>query len=151
MIDADGQNLGVLSREAALKLAAEQGLDLIEVTASAQPPIARIMSFDKYRYEQTKKLKKQQAHQKSKELKQVQIGIGTAANDLNIKVRKVEEFLNAGHPVVIMLVLRGREKGNRDWAKFKLGEFLKLITIEHQIVMDPRFSMRGLAVQIIKK
>ena len=146
-----GENLGVMPREAALKLAQEKGLDLIEISASAKPPVARIMSFDKYRYLETKKLKKQQTQQKSQELKQVQIGIGTAENDLKIKTGKVEEFLKEGHPVVIVLVLRGRAKYNKDWAKYKLNEFLKMIPVEYKILFEPRFGGRGLAVQIAKK
>ena len=140
-----------MSREAALKLAAEKGLDLIEITASAKPPVARIMNFDKFRYEQIKKLKKQQAGQKGQELKQIQIGIKTAKNDLNIRVKQIEKFLNDGHPVVIVLVLRGREKYNKDWAKMKMEEFLKMITLEYQVIMQPRWGGRGLAIQIAKK
>lgn len=146
-----GENLGVMSREAALKLAEAKGLDLIEITASAKPPVARIMSFDKYRYEQIKKLKKQQAHQKTKELKQVQVGVAAAKNDLEIKAKKVEEFLTEGHPVTIVLVLRGRQKANKDWARMKLAEFLKIVPVEFNQVMEPRFGGRGLTTQIIKK
>jgi len=140
-----------MSREAALKLAEEKNLDLIEISASAKPPVARIMNFDKFRYEQTKKLKKQRVEEKPQEMKQVQIGIGTAANDLKIKVKKVEEFLSEKHPVVIVLVLRGREKANKDWARLKLGEFLKMIPLEYKILFEPRFGGRGLAVQIAKR
>lgn len=151
VLSETGENLGVMSREAALKLAEEKNLDLIEISASAKPPVARIMNFDKFRYEQTKKLKKQRVEEKPQEMKQVQIGIGTAANDLKIKVKKVEEFLSEKHPVVIVLVLRGREKANKDWARLKLGEFLKMIPLEYKILFEPRFGGRGLAVQIAKR
>ena len=151
VLSETGENLGVMSREAALKLAEEKNLDLIEISASAKPPVARIMNFDKFRYEQTKKLKKQRVEEKPQEMKQVQIGIGTAANDLKIKVKKVEEFLSEKHPGVMVLVLRGREKANKDWARLKLGEFLKMIPLEYKILFEPRFGGRGLAVQIAKR
>lgn len=150
-MDEAGKNLGVMSKEAALKLAEVQGLDLIEVSASAKPPVARIMSFDKFRYQEEKKRKKQQAHQKNLEMKQVQISIRSAKNDLEIKAKKIEEFLTKGHPVVIVMVLRGREKANRDWARFKLDEFLKIIPIEYHKIMEPRWGGRGLTVQVAKK
>lgn len=151
VLDESGENLGVMPRDEAIRLAREKNLDLIEITASANPPVARIMSFDKYRYLEGKKIKKQRAQQKNLELKQVQIGVKTATNDLNIKVKKVEEFLGEGHPVTIVLVLRGREKFNRDWAKLKLQEFLKMITIPHQLMVEPRWGGRGLTTQITKK
>ena len=151
VLSETGENLGVMSREAALKLATEKGLDLIEITASANPPVARIMSFDKFRYEQIKKFKRQQVGQKQQEVKQIQIGIKTARNDLDTKIKKLEKFLGEGHPVVIVLVLRGREKYNKDWAKMKMEEFLKMITLEYQVIMQPRWGGRGLAIQIAKK
>lgn len=137
--------------EAALNLAREKGLDLIEVSAAANPPVARIISFDKFRYLEMKKLKKERAKQGGQELKQVQLGIGTAKNDLELKARKVEEFLNEKHPVVIVLVLRGREKANKDFARGKLEEFMKFIQVEYQMTMQPRWGMRGLTTQIAKR
>lgn len=150
MLDEAGNNLGVISREQALSLAQEKGLDLIEVAPAAKPPVARIISFDKYRYEAEKKFKKERAGQKGQGMKQVQIGVKTALNDLELKRKKVEEFLNEGHPVALVMVLRGREKANKDWAKQKLYEFLKRITVECSGT-EPRWGMRGFTVQITKK
>lgn len=140
-----------MQREAALKLAQEQGSDLIEISPLAKPPVARIMSFDKFRYQQEKKLKKQRAQQRGQELKQIQIGIQTALHDLEIKAGKVNEFLQEGNQVGIILVLRGREKANKDWARQKLNEFLKIITPDYKVIVEPRFSSRGLLMQITKK
>ena len=149
-MDEEGNNLGTMSTDAALNLAKERGLDLIEVSSSAKPPVARIMSFDKFRYQQEKKEKQQKGKQKGGELKQIQISIGEAKHDLERKAQKVNEFLEEGNRVEIMMVLRGREKGNKDWALGKLKEFLKIITPKHQIIMAPRFTGRGFAAQIAK-
>jgi len=151
ILSETGENLGVMSKENALKLAIEKGLDLIEISASAKPPVARIMSFDKFRYELEKKRKKERVSTKGDELKQLQISIREARHDLEIKAKKIDAFLTEGYPVVIVVVLRGREKANKDFAREKLTEFMKLITIEHQIAMAPRVGMRGITVQIIKK
>lgn len=151
MIDENNQNLGMMSKEAALKLAQEKKLDLIEIAPNAEPPVARIISFDKFRYQREKKLKKQKGGRVSQILKRIQIGLKTALHDLKIKANKINEFLKENKKIEIILILRGREKANKDWAKQKLNEFLKIINPEHQIIMEPKFSTRGLTIQIIKK
>lgn len=151
IIDETGGNLGIMPLEAALKLAQEKGLDLIEISATAKPPVARIISFDKFRYQKEKELKKQKASQKTGEMKQVRISARAALNDLQIKTKKLEEFLEEGNKVEIMLFLKGREKYNRNWANQKLNEFLKLIAIEYKIIMEQKFIGRGLVIQIMKK
>ena len=151
ILDEEGKSLGKMTKEAALNLAKERGLDLIEIAANAKPPVVRLMSFDKFRYQQEKKLKKQRAQEKGPEMKQVQISIREAAHDLQMKASRVNEFLTEGHPVEIFLVLRGREKGNKDFAKEKLANFLKMISQEHKVIMEPRFGGRGLTAQLIKK
>ena len=132
-------------------MAESRGLDLIEIAPMAKPAVAKIISFDKFRYQKEKELKKQKASQKISELKQIQLSVRAAQNDLKIKAQKIEEFFNKGHKVEIVLRLKGREKYNRDWARYKLGEFLKLITIEYKIVLEPRFGGQGLVMQIVKK
>ncbi|MEE8131485.1 MAG: translation initiation factor IF-3 [Candidatus Paceibacterota bacterium] len=151
VIDEIGNNLDIMPREAALKLAQEKGLDLIEIAPTAKPPVAKIISFDKFRYQKEKELKKQKTAQKVGELKQIRISARAALNDLQTKVKKLEKFLDEGHKVEIMLWLRGREKYNRSWARQKLDEFLKIITVEYKIIMEPKFIGRGLVVQIAKK
>lgn len=140
-----------MPREAALKLAENRGLDLIEIAPTAKPPVAKIVSFDKFRYQKEKELRKQRVSRKVGELKQVRLSARAAKNDLEIKVRKIEEFLNKGHKVEITLWLKGREKYNRDWARYKLGEFLKMLTLEYKIILEPKFGGRGLVMQIAKK
>jgi translation initiation factor IF-3 len=152
VIDEKGENLGVLSREKALALApANSGLDLIEIAPTAKPPVARIMSYDKFRYEEAKREKKERLAQKTGGLKVVQISARAAQNDLMIKVRQVEKFFAEGHTVEVNMRLRGREKRNKDWAMDKLKEFLTLIPVEHKRLNEPRFLGNGPSVQIAKK
>jgi len=143
--------LGKMAKEAALKLAMDKGLDLIEIAPNAKPPVARIMSFDKFRYQQEKKFKKQKSQQKGGEMKQIQISIREAAHDLDMKAGRANKFLAEGNPVEIMMTLRGREKRNRDFAKEKLVDFVKLLDPEHKIIMQPRPGGRGIVMQVIKK
>lgn len=137
-----------MNREAALELAQNRGLDLIEISPLAQPPVARIMNYDKFRYEIEKKLKKQRVGYKASASKQIQITARAAHHDLGTKVRQTNKFLAEHHPVVIVLVLRGREKANKAWAFGKLQEFLKMIA-PHKVVAPPKFGVRGINIQII--
>jgi len=135
----------------ALKLSMEKGVDLIEIVASAKPPITKLLSYDKYRYQKEKELKKERIAQKTAEIKQIQISAKAARNDLMIKIRQLEKFMNEGHPIEISMRLRGREKYNKDWARQKINEFLKMISIEYKVVSEPKFGGRGMLAQITKK
>ncbi len=151
IIGEQGENLGVMSKEDALKLAEQKGLDLIEVGPNAAPPIARLMSYDKFRYEQGKKLRKQREQGKGQEMKQIQISVKEARHDLEIKAKRIDEFLTEGHPVSIVMNLRGREKANKDWALKKMREFLPFIHAPFTVAMEPRWGGRGFVMQLNKK
>lgn len=153
IIDETSAHLGVMTKEAALSLAKERGLDLIEITSTAKPPVAQIISFDKFRYQKEKEFKKQRLAQRKTafELKQIRISPRAAQNDLAIKAGLAEKFLQTGHKVEILLLLKGREKGNKDWGLLKLREFLKIIKIPCKITLEPRFIGRGFVIQIIKE
>ncbi len=152
IIDEAGENVGVMSLADALKLAKEKGLDLIEFAAMAKPPVAKIMSYDKYRYQEEKKLKKQRASEKTQELKQVRISGRAAEHDLQIKAKKANEFLKEGNMVEIMLAMRGREKANKDWGRQKLLEFVKtMIDPEHKVIAEAKYGGRGFNMKIVKK
>ncbi|MDO8557093.1 MAG: translation initiation factor IF-3 [Candidatus Jorgensenbacteria bacterium] len=152
VIDEHGANLGILPRDKALTLAREQGLDLVEIAATANPPVAKIISFDKFRYQKEKEEKKLYVAQKKiGELKQIRISPRAAKNDLEIKIKKIGEFLSEGHKIEISIFLRGREKANRDWALQKLNNFLTMIKVPHVVTLSPRPGGRGFVSQIAKK
>lgn len=145
------ENLGVLKTADAIKMAKDKGLDLIEISSGVTPPVCRIISYDKFRYQQTKKLKKQRSSQKGGDQKEVQISVREAKNDLMMKVGRIHGFLAEGHRVSIVLSLRGREKGNKDFARKKLEEFLTMITAPHQVISNVSFGMRGFTAVVAKK
>lgn len=152
VIGEKGENLGVMPRDKALALARpEEGVDLIEIAAAANPPVVRLMNYDKFRYEEEKRVKKERLAQKSASMKVVQITAKAAHNDLMVKVRQLEKFFNEGHPVEVTMRLRGREKRNQEWAMQKLHEFLALIPVEYKKLTEARFQGNGPAIQIAKK
>lgn len=133
----------------ALEMAESKGLDVVEVSAAANPPVVRIISYDKYRY-QLKKEEKKHATKPTGSLKQVRITSRAAGNDLKVRANQADEFLTKGYKVEIMMPLRGREKYNQDWARKKMAEFEKMITAEHQITTPIRPGGRGLMMQIVR-
>jgi len=151
VIDAEGKNLGVLSFADALTKANEAGMDLIEIIATTTPPVARILSYDKFRYQKGKEEKKQRQSEKVMELKHVRITPRAAKNDLEVKAKKASGFLEEGHKIEVMIFMRGREKGKKDWSLEKLKSFLTMIPTPHTITMEPKFAGRGFVMQIEKK
>ena len=151
VVDETGAFLGVLPTAEAVKLAKEKGLDLVEISPMANPPVAKIISFDKFRYQEEKKWKKQRAAQKTQEMKQVQISVREAIHDLEMKAARVNRFLDEGNKVEVLLNLRGREKAHQDLAKQKLRDFMKIISPDHKVLADVKWTGRGFNTQIVKK
>lgn len=121
VIDEEGQQLGVLSRAEALKMAEDRGLDLVEISPAAVPPVAKIIDWGKYSYQRTKQLQKSKRKAKSLEVKQMRFGLKIGDHDLDVKLRKVTDFLNTGHKVKITVFYRGRELAHKDLG-FKLAD-----------------------------
>jgi len=121
VIDEDGQQLGVMSRSEALGAAEQRGLDLVEISPGANPPVAKIVDWGKYNYQKTKQAQKNRRSVKASELKQMRFGLKISDHDLGVKLRKVTGFLDAGHKVKITVFYRGRELAHKELG-FKLAE-----------------------------
>ncbi len=148
VIDADGTQLGVLSRSEALDLAAERGLDLVEVSPNADPPVCKIVDWGKYNYQKTKQLAKSRMNAKALEVKQMRFGLKIGDNDLGVKIRKVNGFLDAGHKVKLTVFFRGRENAHKDLG-FKLAERVIEMFGENIIVdQQPQLSGKQLSFVI---
>jgi translation initiation factor IF-3 len=149
VIDDEGGNLGVIDTREAVKIAQNRGLDLIEISPNAQPPVAKIMDYGKFQYEQKKKAKAAKAGTKITETKVVQVKIGTGEHDLNLKAANVSKWLKEGHRVKVDLYLVGRAKYTDDaFKKERLERILKLITEEYKIADEPKKSPKGFTVVI---
>jgi translation initiation factor IF-3 len=148
VIDQDGKQLGILSRAEALNLAAEQELDLVEISPNADPPVAKIVDWGKYNYQKTKQANKKNA--KALEMKQMRFGLKIGDHDLDVKMKKVTGFLETGHKVKITLFFRGRELAHKDIG-FKLADrvidrFGDTIAVDQQPQLNGKqltFVIRG--------
>lgn len=109
VINIDGEQLGILSIDEALRKAYDQDLDLVEVAATADPPVCRIMDYDKYRYELSKKQKEAKKKQTVVETKEIKFRPKTEEHDLNFKIKQVKKFLEQKNKVKITMRFRGRE------------------------------------------
>ena len=114
VVDEDGNQLGILSKVEALRLAEERGLDLVEISPNAKPPVAKIVDWGKFNYQKTKQQQKNRRAVKASELKQMRFGLKISEHDLGVKLKKVTGFLEAGHKVKIVIFYRGREMAHKD-------------------------------------
>jgi translation initiation factor IF-3 len=152
VITAEGENLGVIALSLALEEAHKRGLDLIEISPTATPPVAKIMDYGKYLYDEKKKLKESRSKSQITEVKNIQVKIGTGEHDLELKAKKVSEWLNEGHRVKIDLFLVGRSKFmDNNFLKERLERILKLITVEHKVPQEPIKGPKGLTLYVEKK
>ncbi|MFA6524535.1 MAG: translation initiation factor IF-3 [Candidatus Paceibacterota bacterium] len=151
VLDSENQNLGVLSIKDALELAQSKGLDLIEVSPNANPPIAKIMDFGKYQYEANKKLKKAKAGAKPTETKSIQVKIGTGDHDLELKAKTASKWLKEGHRIKIELFLAGRTKYmDEKFLKERLDRVLHFITENYKVSDSYKKGPKGLFITIEK-
>jgi translation initiation factor IF-3 len=137
-----------MSREEALQSAREAELDLVEISPDANPPVVKIIDWGKYNYQRTKQMKKNQKSSKSLDIKQIRTGLKISDHDLEVKAKKVREFLEAGHKVKYVLRYKGRELAHRDTG-FKLAE--KIIeSFNEEVIVDqaPVFAGRQLSFVI---
>ncbi len=151
MIGNDGANYGVISVTEALRIAKEQALDLIEISPNAVPPVAKIMDYGKFQYDEKKKQKLSKARTQTTELKNVQVKIGTGDHDLELKAKKASEWLAEGHRVKIDLYLSGRSKYMEfNFLKERMDRILRLITVEYKVSDAPKKGPKGVTAVIEK-
>lgn len=151
VIGQKGENLGVLASEEALRLAYEAGLDLIEISPTANPPVAKIMDRGKFLYAEGKKHRQAAKKHKEVETKNIRVGIGTSQHDLEMRAKQADEFLEEGDKVKINLALRGREKYlDKKFLEERIERVLALITKPFE-KEDVKKGPRGLYLTISPK
>lgn len=114
MIDENETQIGVVTIQRALDLASQAGLDLVEVSPQASPPVCKILDWGKYSYKKTKQIQKGKKKQKSNSIKQIRFGLKIGENDFNIKLKKIRDFLDEGNIVRVTVFFRGREMAHTE-------------------------------------
>jgi translation initiation factor IF-3 len=150
-IDEDGEQLGIIRTREALMRAHEAGLDLVEISATAKPPVCRIMDHGKFKYEQDKKKKEQKKKQSVVKLKEVKFHVNVGQHDYDTKMRHAVDFLQHGNRVKFSLMFRGRENAHRELG-FELmqrvaADISEIATIEQA----PRLQGRNIFMMVVPK
>ena len=151
LIDADGNQLGIVSIQEAMEKAHEAELDLVNISPNAAPPVCRIMDYGKYRYDQQKREKEAKKKQKTTEVKEMRLGIFTEEHDLDTKAKHVQEFLNEGDKVKVTIRFRGRELAHTDLGYDVLQEVLKRLTSAYVVEKAPAMDGKTMSMTISAK
>lgn len=151
LIDQDGEKVGVLDTHKAQALATEAGLDLVEISPNAEPPVCRIMDYGKYRFDQSKKNTAQRKKQKRVHLKEIKFRPGTDIGDFNVKVRNAVKFLEGGDKVKVTLRFRGRELAHHELGINLLKRVETELIAFGDVEQQPKFEGRQVVMVISPK
>lgn len=151
MIGADGKQLGVMSLREALDIAQKAGVDLVEISPKATPPVAKIVDWGKYQYQKMKEQQKARRNNKANELKQMRFGLKIGSNDLEIKLRKIRAFLSEGHKVKILIFFRGREIAHKNLGYDLIDKMMEQLKDEATLEQKPTMAGRNLSIVIRSK
>jgi len=149
LIDENGGQVGVVSFREALETARERGLDVIEVSPTANPPVCRIMDYGKYKYELGKREREAQKKQKMTEIKGIRMRPGTDEHDFQFKLRNAVRFLKDGHKVKVTVIFRSREFTHPEFARESLGRMAEVVKEENVGTVEKSASMEGRTMTMI--
>jgi len=149
VVGPDGDQIGIRSREDAIALAEDEGMDLVEIAPQASPPVCRIMDWGKFRFEESKKSQAQKKKQKQIQVKEVKFRPGTDDHDYDVKMRNLRRFIEDGDKVKVTLRFRGREMAHQDLGRDLLkrveGDMEGEVTVEQYPRMEGRQMVMMLA------
>ncbi|MFO1507245.1 MAG: translation initiation factor IF-3 [Lysobacterales bacterium] len=151
VIGADGEQVGILSRDEALAMAEEAGLDLVEIQPNGDPPVCRVMDFGKFKFEQQKKAQATRKKSKQVEIKELKFRPTTDVGDYNIKLRNLRRFLEEGDKVKITIRFRGREMAHQELGRAMVDKISADVAQDAVIEQYPRMEGRLMVMMIAPK
>ncbi len=140
-----------MSRSEALEAAANAGLDLVEISPAASPPVAKIIDWGKYQYQKMKELQRNKKNAKQSELKQMRLGLKIGQHDLDIKLKKIRSFLADGDKVRIQIFFRGREMAHQELGFELMSKITELLEDDAIVEQKPQMAGRNLSVTVRSK
>ena len=146
MIDAEGGQLGVVSIHEAKRISEEAGLDLVEVSPEAKPPVCRIMDYGKYKFQMSKRKAAAKKKQKQIQIKEIKLRPATEEADYQVKLRNIIKFLEAGDKAKITVRFRGREMSHPELGMQLLGRMLKELADHSVVEQHPKFEGRQIVM-----
>ena len=151
LIGSEGEQLGIMPPAEALKIADEQGLDLVKISPQAVPPVCKLMNYGKFRFEQSKREKEARKNQHVVEIKEVRMSPSIDVNDFNVKLRNAQKFLAEGNRVKVTVRFRGREMAHTDIGKGLLLKFAEQCGEVATLDKDPKLDGRHMSIFLSPK
>lgn len=151
VIDSDGKQAGIMPLKEAMRIAEEQGLDLVEVAPNANPPVCRVMNYGKYKYQQSKRSQEARKHQTVIQVKEVKLRPRTEEHDFQFKIRHAKRFLSEGNKVKISILFRGRELAHPEFGRDMLNRFLEEVKDIMVVEQAPRLEGRNMVMVVAPK
>ncbi len=151
MIGSDGAQVGVVPLKEAMRIAEEQGLDLVEVAPNATPPVCRIMNYGKYKYQQSKRTHDARKHQTVIHVKEVKLRPRTEEHDFEFKLRHAKRFLTEGNKVKVSVLFRGREMAYPEHGRELINRFIDGIKELVVVEQPPRLEGRNMVTILAPK
>jgi translation initiation factor IF-3 len=151
VIDEAGNQLGVMSLFDAMKAARDQGVDVVEISPTAVPPVCKLVDYGKFLYEQNKKAHEARKHQKATQIKEVKFRPSTAEHDYQVRKNQIIRFLGDGYKVKAMIFHRGREMAHQDVGRAKLNRLLKDVADHAVVEFGPRMEANILLALLAPK
>ncbi len=151
MIDSDGEQVGIIPTKEALAAAADAGLDLVEVSPNANPPVCKIMDYGRYRYEQTKKKHEAKKKQSAFQLKEIKVRPKTGEHDLQVKIGHIKKFIDKKDKVKVSVIFRGREITLSELGRSVLQKIVDETEEVAMVEQDPKFEGRILVMVLAPK
>ena len=148
VIDSDGKNLGTLNTQEAINMARQQGLDLIEISPNAKPPVCKIIDIGKYKYDLQKKANKAKKKQKIMNLKEIKLRPGTEIHDYNFKIKNAQKFLEKGDKVKFTVRFKGREMQHTDLGRKLMDRIINDTAKTGKVEIYPKFEGRQIIMII---
>lgn len=151
VIGTDGEQLGIQPLAEARHLADQAGVDLVEISPNADPPVVKIIDWGKYQYQKMKELQKNRKKAKTSELKQMRLGLKIGQNDLEIKLRKIRKFLADGNKVKILIFFRGREMAHKELGFELIERIITMLEDDAVVEQKPQMAGRNLSITVRSK
>lgn len=151
VIGESGEQLGVMSKREALDAATAAGLDLVEISPGASPPVAKIIDWGKFQYQKMKELQRNKKNAKTSELKQMRLGLKIGQHDLDIKLKKIRSFLSDGNKVRIQIFFRGREMAHQELGHELMKRIIEQLEDDAVVEQQPQMAGRNLSITVRSK
>ena len=151
LIGTDGEQLGIMSSEAALKLAEEQDLDLVKISPQATPPVCKLMDYGKFKFEQGKREKEAKKNQHVVEIKEIRMSPGIDVGDFNTKLKNTQKFISDGNRVKVSVRFRGREMAHTEIGRDLLLRFAEQCADVAALDKDPKLEGRNMSIFLSPK